>query len=220
MEKTKVLDEGAVIRCAHCGGEGARDRTGEPGDVGEPICDRCVGSNIAHGHEPKRCAKCGVTLGVPELPPDEPERCQACADGGFVVTNVDTDGVMHVTLPTALAAHQQVAIATKDRPVVVHAASVPSVALPHDAKPGEVFLVMLDTDGEPVCVRSTLDSEVLRSATMSTERLLADLLSGADRNLDMLKADAGGDVSFNDVRAMVHSLCRNFAQGLQGRVLP
>jgi hypothetical protein len=53
-----------------------------------------------------------------------------------------------------------------------------------------------------------------------TAQLAAEFIASADRNLAMLTADAGGDVSINDVRAMVHALCRNFAQGLQGRVLP
>ena len=48
-----VVTKGVACKCAHCGRVGAdvRDRTGERGDVGEAICDRCVASNIAHGRE-------------------------------------------------------------------------------------------------------------------------------------------------------------------------
>lgn len=213
-----ATDEAAALQAA---------KTQEPTDVdGRPL--RFVAREL------KWCAKCGNVLDVVHLPGDTHELCDACAEsaapGQVVVTNVVTDGVLHVSLPAALAAHQQVAIATKDQPVVVHAAPVPSVALPHDAKPGEVFIVMLDEDGDAHVQRSTDTGAVLQSATMSTPRLLADLLASADRNLNIaidggcaFATETGREpnaMTIDDVRKVMHSLCRNLAQGLQGRVLP
>ena len=67
------------MKCSHCNAEGARDRDGEPGDVGEPICDRCAVASLAHGHEPKRCEKCDKAIAAPS----EREICSEC----------DTEGV-------------------------------------------------------------------------------------------------------------------------------
>jgi hypothetical protein len=101
------------------------------------------------------------------------------------------------------------------------------IELPAGARPGQVFLVMLDAGGMPCVQLSTVEGDVLRSATVATPRLLADFIAYADRSLDMLVSEyeavsAGrvDNISVGAAREMLHAFVRNIVQGLDGRVLP
>ena len=47
-----------MTTCSHCGASGARDRSGDPFDCGEPVCDRCYSSARAEA-DPVHCLDCG-----------------------------------------------------------------------------------------------------------------------------------------------------------------
>lgn len=84
---------------------------------------------------------------------------------------------------------------------------------------------MIDASGEAHVQRSTDTGAVLDSATVPTARLLADLLTYADRNVAALVESGGAGnnaatLVTDDVRKMLHAFARNIAQGLVGRVLP
>lgn len=60
-----------------------------------------------------------------------------------------------------------------------------------------------------------------RVAPVSAAQLAAEFLESADRTLDIaIRNSVIGPSEVDDVRKVLHSLVRNLAQGLAGRVLP